>query len=65
MLTLMLTLKVSSGSGIVHSGGESLHTVTLSDFLGDIRETNAKGPSATSFTFDMEFVEGNPGEFDV
>lgn len=54
--------QVSSGAGIVHSGGESLHTVTLSNFLEGLRENDGSGVSATAFTFDLEFIESNKGE---
>ena len=53
---------MSSGAGIVHSGGESLRTVTLADFLDSLRENDGGGESSTSFTFDLEFVDRNPGE---
>lgn len=52
---------MSSGAGIVHSGGESLHTVTLGSFLEGLRENEGDGVSATAFTFDLEFVDSNKG----
>lgn len=54
-------MQVSSGAGVVHSGGESLQTVTLTEFLEELRENDGSGESATSFTFDMEFFEKNKG----
>eukprot|EP00903_Cladosiphon_okamuranus_P006388 g6253.t1 len=50
---------VSSGAGVVHSGGESLRTLTLTAFLEELRENDGGGESATSFTFDMEFFDQN------
>lgn len=55
--------QVSSGAGIVHSGGESLRTVTLTEFLEDLRaKEDGGGVSSTSFTFDLEFIDRNQGE---
>lgn len=55
---------MSSGAGIVHSGGESLRTVTLTEFLEDLRaKEGGGGVSSTSFTFDLEFIDRNPGEY--
>lgn len=54
--------QVSSGAGIVHSGGESLRSVTLTEFLEDLRDSGGDGESATAFTFDLEFLARNPGE---
>ncbi|CAM9697162.1 unnamed protein product [Ascophyllum nodosum] len=54
------SVHVSSGAGIVHSGGESLRTVSMKDFLEDLRDGGGDGMSATAFTFDLEFLERNP-----
>lgn len=54
-------MQVSSGAGVVHSGGESLRTVTLAEFLDGLRENDGEGESATAFTFDMEFFQTNKG----
>lgn len=59
---VIVTNQVSSGAGIVHSGGESLRSVTLTEFLEDLRDGGGDGESATAFTFDLEFLARNPGE---
>ena len=34
----------------------------MKDFLEDLRDGGGDGMSATAFTFDLEFLERNPGE---
>lgn len=40
-----------------------MHTVSLTDFLEGLRENDGTGASATAFTFDMEFIDGNKGSY--
>lgn len=54
--------QVAPGAGIVLSGGESMRTLKLSEFLEELRENDGSGPSATAFTFDLEFIEKNKGD---